>query len=506
FSGFWSRRLREGEDPSPWILTGSDASFATINTINDSRFLKRDLVHLQKFFLCPSEIMSNTDADLRDQIQRKAAKHRQYYETIVGIDNASCRDSREDREMAPDVSETESAELVDVNINKRESPSPEPVDDENAGNGEPPGGNGKRQRRQGVYELSSPGVVEEDPSIFKSVKQLRENYLAMLEKTSRHLALRAKENAEKDKFDLLVPPPSGYCSSSASAGSDDEREKTWTQQKQTVRRSASSDSAVHSDEDALGSNWGEKKEEYNVNEDAYRNMLKPDLKLPKGVLELFGMRFVVLSGADMNKFKKRTGFVVKSPYSPRGSIDHSNVPSRTIIEAQYVPLPLDRKFSADCVSEVAAEDDPTGSRRQSCFSEGDTPRYRYWRTPSVVVSDYSDDIMGLTLEDIEYIRNKKENSSSPDSSLHSSCSNLNYCGSSISALDGDYVLNKPYRKSSNCSTCSTLSDEEGDGTLHPQRSKEVSGVFFVLLTLIKRRSGWEKETSINTSIQTERDR
>lgn len=98
----------------------------------------------------------------------------------------------------------------------------------------------------------------------------------------------------------------------------------------------------------------------------------------------------------------------------------------------------------------------------------------------MVVSDYSDDIMGLTLEDIEYIRNRKDHCSSADSSLHSSCSNLNYCGSSISGIDSEYVMFKPYRKSSNCSTCSTLSDDEEsptvenfpDSKLQPQR-KEV---------------------------------
>ncbi|XP_018560881.1 uncharacterized protein LOC108903259 isoform X2 [Anoplophora glabripennis] len=366
------------------------------------------------------------DEDLRDIIRSKAARHRQFYESLVGTDIAPGEASPDNREMAQSV--CENAELCDVN--KRGSPSPEPTEEDDAGSE----AGGKRQRRQGVYELS--GVVDDDATIFKSVKQLRENYLAMLEKTSRNLALAAKESAEKDKFDLLVPPPSGYCSSSASGGSDDEREKSWTQ-KNAVRRCGSSDSAVHSDEDAaVVSSWVEKREEYNVGE----------------------------------------GYIAKSPYSPRGSIDHSNVPSRTIIEAQYVPLPLDRKFSVDCVSDAPLEGDASDCRRQSCFSEGDAPpRYRYWRTPSVVVSDYSDDIMGLTLEDIEYIRNKKENSSSPDSSLHSSCSNLNYCGSSISALEGDYVLSKPYRKSSNCSTCSTLSDEEGEATLHPNRNKEPSG-------------------------------
>lgn len=146
-----------------------------------------------------------------------------------------------------------------------------------------------------------------------------------------------------------------------------------------------------------------------------------------------------------------------------------------------MPLPLDRKFSVDCVSDIVPRS-AVDSRRQSCFSEGDEhTRYRYWRTPSVVVSDYSDDIMGLTLEDIEYIRNKREHSCSPCSSMHSSCSNLNYCGSSISVIDGDYVMCRPYRKSSNCSTCSTLSDDEDnvqetvtERMLQPVRMKEVS--------------------------------
>lgn len=139
-----------------------------------------------------------------------------------------------------------------------------------------------------------------------------------------------------------------------------------------------------------------------------------------------------------------------------------------------MPLPLDRKFSVDCVIDMVSEN-MFDNRRQSCFSEGDErARYRYWRTPSVVVSDYSDDIMGLTLEDIEYIRNRREQSSSC-SSLHSSCSNLNYCGSSISALDSDYVLCQPYRKSSNCSTCSTLSDDEDASAENEKnKNKEVS--------------------------------
>lgn len=171
-----------------------------------------------------------------------------------------------------------------------------------------------------------------------------------------------------------------------------------------------------------------------------------------------------------------------SPYSPRGSVDHSNVPSKTLIEAQYVPCPLDRKFS-DCGSDGADLDSKNiiDSRRHSCFTDDgeETPRCRYFRTPSVVVSDYSDDVMGLTLEDIEYFRSqRKENSSSPESSLNSSCSNLNYCGSSISNLDAEYILRRPFRKSSDCSSCSTLSgDEDAENTLPVPSKDQVSFCF-----------------------------
>lgn len=108
-------------------------------------------------------------------------------------------------------------------------------------------------------------TTKEEGTIFKSVRQLRENYLKKLETTAKKLQAQQQDDS------LLAPPPSGYCS-----GSDDER---CNYQKTQVRRSGSSDSAVgltQSDED-------EKREEY-----------KP----------------------------------VFSPYSPRGSVDHSNVPSR----------------------------------------------------------------------------------------------------------------------------------------------------------------------------------
>jgi hypothetical protein len=92
-----------------------------------------------------------------------------------------------------------------------------------------------------------------------------------------------------------LPPTSGY----STGASDDEREKNW-ENKNKVQRCGSSDSAMGHSEDE--STWREKKE--------------TDCE-PYSYVE-----------------------PVKSPYSPRGSIDHDNVPSRTLIESQFVPLPL----------------------------------------------------------------------------------------------------------------------------------------------------------------------
>ncbi|KAH8416432.1 hypothetical protein KR222_003649, partial [Zaprionus bogoriensis] len=139
---------------------------------------------------------------------------------------------------------------------------------------------------------------------------------------------------------------------------------------------------------------------------------------------------------------------------------------------------------------VAALSAPSSSRRestQSCISElGGMGGVRYVRTPSVVVSDYSDDITacGISMEEMEYFRLQRarcqrrcsleanaaagigggagagggiggiggsigagagggggiggahKDEAQSDVSAASSCSNLYYCGSTISALDG----------------------------------------------------------------------
>ncbi|XP_050068977.1 uncharacterized protein LOC126557301 [Anopheles maculipalpis] len=153
------------------------------------------------------------------------------------------------------------------------------------------------------------------------------------------------------------------------------------------------------------------------------------------------------------------------------------VRSKMILEAQLIELPLADGIGGTSdqsgTQQLGCPPSTSVSRRESAQSyisdigEG----VRYVRTPSVVVSDYSDDTMcGITLEEIEYFRRHRLRRGSADCesdiSAASSCSNLNYCGSSISALDGcEYQcgLRTPERKVSDCSTCSTVSCDEDEG-------------------------------------------
>lgn len=103
-------------------------------------------------------------------------------------------------------------------------------------------------------------------------------------------------------------------------------------------------------------------------------------------------------------------------------------------------------------------------------------QYRYWRTPSVVVSDYSDDgphFTSVTLEELEQLQDV---SSSECASGASSVS-----GSvGVSVGDTEYGLRTPERKASDCSTCSTLSgDEEAscDALLQPLRTRQKVGYY-----------------------------
>ncbi|XP_039961039.1 mucin-3A-like isoform X1 [Bactrocera tryoni] len=154
----------------------------------------------------------------------------------------------------------------------------------------------------------------------------------------------------------------------------------------------------------------------------------------------------------------------------------ATVPSKVLLEERVVELPEDPRS--------LAPSQPCSRREsaQSCGSDTAPTEFpggrRFVRTPSVVVSDYSDEIMcGITLEEIEYFRAQRmrrrhssldtanEGEGESDVSASSSCSNLYYCGSTISALDGaecyvNGVRTALERKTSDCSTYSVSADEE----------------------------------------------
>ncbi|KAI4464121.1 hypothetical protein MML48_4g00007778 [Holotrichia oblita] len=401
----------------------NDTKFKIDPWLEECYKTRQDLVvddlYYNEMLTTTEDKMTNEQLDLRDVIKKKAEKHSRYYRSLYTRGNIA----ESGAQMAPRTAPNRTP-LNLIQTTLQQAAQAKELEHVNAYNDK------NRQRRVGVYRINEDSEAVE--TRFKSVKALREKYQKMIEGTTEEVK-EEKTIVRKDTY--LIPPVSGYCSSSASAGSDDEKDRSWYAAKKghlEVRRSGSSDSAVgltQSDEESSNAN---------------------------------------VEVADINsrwiEAYEKNGPTSYSPYSPRGSIDHINVPTKTLIEAQYFPLPAaNRKFS-DCPSDVVECGEKNDSRRQSCFTDdGDEQsRYRFWRTPSVVVSDYSDDVVGLTLDDIEYFRNQRKENSSPDSSLHSSCSNLNYCGSTISSLDSEYILRKPFRKGSECSSCSTFSGDEGD--------------------------------------------
>jgi hypothetical protein len=114
-------------------------------------------------------------------------------------------------------------------------------------------------------------------------------------------------------------------------------------------------------------------------------------------------------------------------------------------------------------------------------------QYRYWRTPSVVVSDYSDDVPYFTSVTLEELEQLQDASSSECASGTSSVSG----NGGVSALDTEYALRTPERKASDCSTCSTLSGDEDascDALLQPVRTRQKVGqqvCYFCILYSIR---------------------
>ncbi|XP_050542135.1 uncharacterized protein LOC126905969 [Daktulosphaira vitifoliae] len=105
--------------------------------------------------------------------------------------------------------------------------------------------------------------------------------------------------------------------------------------------------------------------------------------------------------------------------------------------------------------------------------ETDVPGARQFRTPSVVVSDHSEDPVSFssmfTLDDLDEYEPKSDCGFNDSSSDCSAASTWSAAGSVISVLDADYSLHTPERKISGCSTCSV--DEDAAYRLSKLRPK-----------------------------------
>ncbi|XP_022181814.1 uncharacterized protein LOC111041706 [Myzus persicae] len=138
-------------------------------------------------------------------------------------------------------------------------------------------------------------------------------------------------------------------------------------------------------------------------------------------------------------------------------------------------------------------------------SDGETPVNgaggRQFRTPSVVVSDHSEDPVSFssmfTLDDLgefEY-RSSADCGFNDSSSDCSAASTWSAAGSVISVLDADYSLHTPERKISGCSTCSTFSGAEDDdaaaaateafGQSKPKPKYNIADCWFVIRMSVK---------------------
>ncbi|XP_043949470.1 uncharacterized protein LOC108032391 isoform X4 [Drosophila biarmipes] len=181
--------------------------------------------------------------------------------------------------------------------------------------------------------------------------------------------------------------------------------------------------------------------------------------------------------------------------SPTGGASSSvGVPTKVLLEERVVAAPGSRRESTQSsYSELGGSGLPLG--------------VRYVRTPSVVVSDYSDDITacGISMEEMEYFRLQRargqrrcsleaghghggahghgghghgsgasgmaagcaKDEGQSDVSAASSCSNLYYCGSTISALDGGECIVNGVRvalaRKSSTQSSSLSGEEEEDG-------------------------------------------
>lgn len=227
-----------------------------------------------------------------------------------------------------------------------------------------------------------------------------------------------------------------------------------------VARSSSSDSALGLDEDSL------------VERGEYA-LMRPARRVTLTVMDL-PLRPALLPVAEPTNLSDSQPQLL--PCDDTSPI----VPTTLLLKAQIIEISPFGSTTNNPRRYSRTDDQSALPDSKIDHFDNSTNHVRFVRTPSVVVSDYSDDLIcgGITLEEIEFFRQQRQlqrRSSAQagggdydsDLSTASSCSNLNYCGSTISAVDAEEMymatasgLLTPERKISDCSTCSTISVEE----------------------------------------------
>jgi len=162
---------------------------------------------------------------------------------------------------------------------------------------------------------------------------------------------------------------------------------------------------------------------------------------------------------------------------PTSSDDDSAIADWDDAEAALVARGCDaagrrvKVYSFDSSDSGLADERNNPARRPSW--PPDEPAGRTWRAPSVVVSDYSDDlsagVAGWKYDAGGFGDADESDLSSAAASRTSSCSNL----SALATLDAEWAQRVAGgRKASDCSSCSTLSgDEDCDSPLQTVRTR-----------------------------------
>ncbi|XP_046801873.1 uncharacterized protein LOC111684745 [Lucilia cuprina] len=374
----------------------------------------------------------------------------------------------------------------------------------------------KKQQQQTSKDLNSLNINNFTQKIqFPRVKELAKrfdykvNMILPQTKTSTEAKAHNKLEAMVERHSPLSDEGCNIGHSPYSSDDDNDSIRTTntaieripaTKQKDKVARSASSDSALGLEVD----------EPMDVSEAPQPNQQKRRMTLTVTDLPL---RPALLPLAEPTLLPDSP--IIDTPVPSVGQ-NLNQIPTKVLLEERVVEIP-----------EVPGSG--FSSRRessQSCFSDyppGEMQGVRFVRTPSVVVSDYSDDITcGITLEEIEYFRaqrlrrrrssletsgtEKDALDNNSDISASSSCSNLYYCGSTISALDGaeclvNGVRQQLERKTSDCSTCSISGDEDTNFSI-PEQPEDCQDITDMLANQhltskrSKKPSGWRKIRNI----------